>query len=441
MKIFFIGTIIMVFMFSCSDDIKSYPVGSDFIDNDVNLKVLDTFTINAGTFKLDSIITSSTSRILLGSVKDDYFGNLTAQSYFQVVNSDFSISSDAVYDSIGLVLNYDNYYYGDTTRVQTYKVHRLQEYFEPQDDGDEFYNVSKLEYDEEPLGEFTFSPRPTSTSDSIYIPLDKDLGEEIFNKIRDNDINNSDDFLQYFYGLTVIPDTLVDSNVLGFTYTSSSDIDNNSGMRIFYTEDYDDTSEDNDQVINFYIPSSDKHFNAINSNLSGTVIENLDDQETTIDSYDTDQLIFSQGGIGVSARIEMPTLKYLKTLSDESTSLSAELTFAPLLNSYDETRPLQDSLAVYIVDNKNRIVSQLTDVDANTSYAILNQDNDEFNESTYYSIDMSGFVNTIFNSETDLNYAIMIQFIDYNKTVDSVIIDDLDEDKNNIKLSVTYLEY
>ncbi|KAA5823343.1 DUF4270 domain-containing protein [Algibacter amylolyticus] len=440
MKLFLISVFSLLFMFSCSEEVNNYPVGTDFIDNDINIVIVDTFSIKAATYKIDSLITSGTSRMLLGHLKDEYLGNLTAQTYFQVNNSDFSISTNAVYDSIGLVLNYDTYYYGDTLQPQTYKVHRLLEFFEPVED-DDFYNTSKLKYDEEALGEVTFTPRPNSATDSIYIALNTNIGEEIFNKIRDNEINTTDDFVQYFNGLTVIPDATTNSHVLGFNFKSYSDLIDNTSMRIFYTENISDSSEGNDQVIDFFIPNTSMQFNSISANLDNTTISGLSTTGTTISSDDTNQLIFAQAGTGISARIEMPTVKDLKSLSNESAALNAELTFKPLKGSYDASKPLKESLLVYVVDGQNRIVSQLTDLDSNASLAVLNQADNEFDENTYYSIDMSGFVEMIWNSEFDLDYAIMIQFEDYNSVVDALIIDNLNENNDNIKLSVTYLNY
>lgn len=427
-------------MQSCSDEVQNYPVGSDFIDSEINISIVDTFTIKASTFKLDSLVTSGTNRILLGSVKDENFGHLTAQSYFQVQNSNFYISSNAVYDSIGLILNYDSYHYGDTTQLQTYKVHRLLEYFEPYE-GDDFYNLSKLEYDKESIGEVSFMPRPNSETDSIYIPLNRELGEDLFNKIRDKEINTTDDFLQYFKGLTIISDTLINSQVLGFNFKSYSDLDANTNMQLFYTEDVGDSSEDNNHVIDFYISSESAQFNAIKTNLENAVIGDFLDEENTTSESPANQQIFSQAGTGISARIDMPSLINLNDLNKESTVLNAKLTFSPLNNSYDNSKPLKDSLAVYVVDSKNRIINQLTDIDSNASYAILNQNDDEFNQNTYYQIDMSGFVEQVLTADYNLNYAIMIQFVDYNKTVDSVVIDYLSDDKSVIKLSVSYLKY
>lgn len=434
-----ISSICFFILISCTDDIQNYPVGSDFIDNDASLMVIDTFSIKTGTFKLDSLITSSTNRILLGSIDDDYFGHLNAQSYFQVENSNYTIDDDTLYDSIGFVLKFDTYYYGDTTQVQTYKLHQILETVEPEDN-DFFFNTTKLDYDAQSLGELTFTPRPNKSTDSLYIPLDNTLGEAIFNKIKDNEINNTDDFLQFFKGITIIPDTLSNSHVLGFKFLSNdTSLYNNSYMRLFYTQE--DNDEDYEETLDFYISSSDKQFNAINSNLENTLLGDFEDVETIIMSEQTNNLFFAQAGTGISGRIEIPTLKKLNEFSNQSTSLEAELTFAPLSNSYGTNKPLKDSLAVYIIDHRNRIVSQLVDNDSVLSYAILNQNDDEFDNNTYYSIDMSGFVETILNSTYDLNYALMIQLIDYEKTAHNLVIDNTDNENNKVKMSVTFLNY
>ena len=435
MRFLIISIIYVVVFSSCtSDEIKKYPVGSNFIENDIQVRLIDTFSIKTGTFKLDSLTTSSTNRILLGSVIDNDFGHLTAQSYFQVRNSDFSIDHDAVYDSIGFVLNYDRYYYGDTTQVQTYKIHRLLETVKPQE-GDVFFNTSKLDYDAEALGELTFAPKPNRDTDSLYIPMNDDLGKEIFNKILDNDINNSDDFTQFFKGLTIIPSASSNSHVLGFNVSAITNAEKNSSMRLFYTVD-DGDSEDNSYYIDFAISSSGSQFNAIKTDLSSTTIDNLESGETIIPSNDTDNLIFSQAGTGISSRIEIPSIKKLKEASDSGTALSAQLTFSPLKGSYTNNKPLKDSLTVFIIDHKNRILNQLTDINGNSSYAVLNQNDDEFDSQTYYSIDLGGYVEEILNSTYDLNYALMIQFPDYDKTVNSVVIDN-----NDMKLTVNYLNY
>ncbi len=441
MRLFIIGIILLTALVSCAtDDVTNYEVGSDFLDDGVTVRVIDSFTINTGSFKLDSLVTSSTNRILLGHIEDDKLGGLTSQSYFQLSTSIYEIDNDAVYDSIGFIMNYDTYYYGDTTKIQTYKIHEITETFSPED-GDSFYNTSSLEFDSNTIGELSFTPRPNRSSDSLYIPLNDVFGEEIFNKIQDNDINSSDDLLQQFKGLTIIPDETTDSHVLGFNVLTTEDTPGNCSMRLYYTID-DGDGNDNDYYIDFVITDTSKQFNNIISDLSSSIFNEgqFEDGETIIETSESDNLMFSQAGSGITSRIEIPSIKKLKELSEFGSALSAELTFNPLKESYTNTNSLQDSLLVYIIDHKNRIQSQLTTIDGVYSYAILNQDDNEFNSNTYYSIDLSGYVDQILYSEYDLNYALMIQYIDFNNTVNNTVIED-QLTSNQLKLSVKYLNY
>ncbi|OAD42832.1 DUF4270 family protein [Polaribacter atrinae] len=440
MKYLIWGIISIVFLASCATDDTTYEVGSDFIDNNIQVRVLDTFSIKTGTFKLDSIITSGTNRILVGNVEDQNLGRLSAKSYLELITSNFSISTDAVYDSIGMILNYDNYYYGDTTKIQTYTLHRITETVEPDEDASSFYNTSSLDYDDAILGQISFTPRPNKSTDSLFVKMDDVLGEEIFNKIVDNDINNTDDFLQYFKGLVIAPDTSVDSHVLGFNVQTTSGTIGNSMMRLYYSIN-DDDSEDNDYYIDFVISGTGQQFNQIETDLSSTDIGDFEDGEDIKLTTSTDDLLFSQSGTGITARIEIPTIKKLSELYENASTLSAELTFSPLKGSYSDDNPLPQYLSVYIVDQKNRIIQQLTDIDGNIASAILIEDTDEFNEDTYYYVNLSGFVEQILFSDTDLDYALMIQSENFSKEVNKLVIENNASTNREVKLSVKYLNY
>jgi len=440
MRYLIIGVINFVFLASCAtDETATYEVGSDFIENNIQVRIIDTFSIKAGTFKQDSLITSSTNRILLGNVVDENLGRLSATSYLQLITNNFYIDSDAVYDSIGMILNYDAYYYGDTTKIQTYKLHRITKTFEPEE-GAVFYNTSSLDYDAAVLGELSFTPKPNRASDSLFIKMDDILGKEIFNKIVVNDINTSDDFLQYFKGLAIVPDKTKDSHVLGFNTQTTTNTSGNSSIRLYYTIK-DDDSENNSYHIDFVISSIAKQFNEITADLSNTLVNDFEDGEEIKLSTNTNNLIFTQAGTGVSTRIEMPTIKRLLELIENSTALGAKLTFNPLEGSYNENNPLPETLLVYIVDHKNRIIKELTNIDGAVTSAILNEEDNEFNKNTYYTVDLSGFVEEILLSEEDLNYALMIQYADYNKIVNTMVIENDSETSNEVKLTVKYLNY
>ncbi len=457
----FIGIIVFFsFLGACSsDEVANYEVGSDFLDSNLLVRVIDTFTINTGTFKLEEVITSSTGRVLVGHINDSNLGDLTSQSYFQL-NRDFSIDIDnnAVFDSIGFVMNYDQYYKGDTLQPQTYKLHWITQTFEPEDDQDGFYNTDALTKDETlgvngdgVIGQLTFTPRPNRASDSLYIPIDNSIGLEIFNAIQDNEIITSDDFLSEYRGLTIIPDN-TNSHVLGFNTSTTEYVTGNTSLRIYYTlEDGDiDTDDDAPDYIDFVITDITKLFNRITtefenaSNPAFIVTPQepniLNDSELTINSEDTDNLSYIQGGTGLSTSFNMPSIKKLNQLSDFGSSLGAELTFKPTQSSYNTVDDLQDSLLVYIIDDRNRIQTQLTDIEGNISYAILNEEIGVF-DNYFYSIDASNFVDIILSSEEDLDYRIMVQFNNYRQAVENTVIDAGNSNDSKLKLSVNYLNY
>ena len=156
MRLFISIVVFLSFFASCSEEnTTNYEVGGDFIDSDVVIRVVDSFSIKASTFKQEDVITSSTGRMLLGSLKDNVLGDITAQTYFQLTaNSTNFISSsgihvvtdEAKFDSIAFILNTDTYYEGDTTKIQTYKLHEILTEVEPLDDNLVFFNTMYINY-------------------------------------------------------------------------------------------------------------------------------------------------------------------------------------------------------------------------------------------------------------------------------------------------------
>ena len=174
MKLFIGILIFFTVIASCSsDEIVNQEIGNDFLDNNVVIKAIDTLTINTGTFKLDSLNTTNPNRLLLGHIKDEKSGLLiTSQPYFQLSNTDvldndtaLAAIDNAVFDSIGFVMNYDTYYRGDTLQPQTYNVHFITENVTPKDGYDAFFSSSTLQIDPTSIGEVTFTPKPNTDSD------------------------------------------------------------------------------------------------------------------------------------------------------------------------------------------------------------------------------------------------------------------------------------
>lgn len=418
-------------LFSCSEDSSTYTVGEDFLDIDTRVILTDTLSLVTSTVLLDSVSTTNATRLLIGALQDEEFGNLTSQTYFNLLTSSYDIDSDATFDSIGVILYYDRYYYGDTTKVQTFKVHEIIENFEPNDDDDTFYNTSTLKFSDTSLGELSFTPFPNK-KDSIYIPLNDSFGSNLFNKLQDNDVNNYDDLYQIFKGLTIIPDT--DNNVvLGFSRTSSV-------LRMYYTLK-DSDNDDNDYTKDFTIESYNKNFNNITSNRSSTLLNSLKTYDDILETSNTNNFAYIQSGSALNMRVSIPYIKNLNELEQNGTTIGATLKLYPEIKSYESNSIGADSLAVYIVDKKNRLVQQLIDFNGDTVYAKYNTENTEFNSKNYYSADITYFIELIQTSSYNLNYSLLFQFPNNNNSTNKIKIYDSASTDNKMKLTLTYLLY
>ena len=171
---------------------------------------IDTITIDVSTIKMDSLVTSNESRILVGNYDDPLFGKVKSDSYFQVSASSFNLYSqnsdtDAtgyVFDSIAMIMRYDDYYYADTTKVQTLNIHRVIKNFKPNVNDDSFYNNSALGYNDASLGTITYRPKPIG-KDSINIKLDNEFGMSFLISLKIMKLRTSKDFTEYLKGFVL----------------------------------------------------------------------------------------------------------------------------------------------------------------------------------------------------------------------------------------------
>ncbi|MDP3359033.1 MAG: DUF4270 family protein [Lutibacter sp.] len=412
-------------LISCSDDLKTYPVGEDFIELDSKVVQIDTLTLKTATIQLDSILTSGSARLLIGALKDPVFGDLTSQSFLRLAPKDFFVDEKAVYDSIALILHYDRYYYGDTVQTQTYRVHEIIDDFEPKDkDQTQFYNTSTLNFSEEILGELLFKAYPNK-KDSINIALKHSFGKNLFNNIQNKTIENVDDLEKIFKGITVVPDNN-SNNVLGYKMSSSV-------VRLYYTLD-DGLNSDNDRYLDFNIFEL---FNNISSDKTATMLNPITDGEYILPSDKTNNEMYIQAGTSLQMRIEIPYVRDLNILKSENggTVINATLKMYLDPKSHRENISSIESLNVFVIDNKNRLIKQL-------EAATLKSYNPELNYDYYYSIDITSFIDEIQKSPYLTNYALMFQLPNNNQSVDKLLIYDSASGKETkMKIELTYLLY
>jgi len=431
----FLGLLII----SCDSDIDAgeFVVGSDYLAIKNKVVSIDTLTIDVSTIKLDSLVTSSESRILVGNYDDPIFGKIKSDSYFQVHAYSYDLYSqnsdtDAtgyVFDSIAMIMRYDDYYYADTTKVQTLNVHRVMKNFKPNVNDYSFYNNSSLAYNEASLGSITYRPKPLS-KDSINIKMNTEFGLELFNKFKNKEITTYEEFTDYLKGFVLKSSSSTSSSVIGFNLSSV--------LRLYYSKGKGETGDN--YVMDFTISDISKQFNAISSDRAGTLIQDLPLSKMNLSSVFTGNKGFIQSGTGIACRVDFPSIKQLKYISEKGTIVDARLIVKPAKYSYSQF-PLPKTLNIYVVDKLNRIKSTLTDLSGNTVVASLNNADDEFGEDVSYELSLGAFLQKEMLKESDSKSGLLFTLPNLSKVVDRVVLGDQSSKENKMKLQIYYITY
>lgn len=429
-------------VFSCGTDSDAgeFVVGSDYLALSNKVVLIDTVSVEMSTINFDSLVTSNQSRILVGNYEDPIYGKVKSNSYFQLSSSSYALMSGGsdtettnyVFDSISMILKYDNYYYGDTTKVQTFNIHRLLQKVKPNTEDNNFYNNSALSYSDESLGTISYKPRPIE-KDSINIKMSSAFGAALFQKLKKREITDFDSFNEYLKGLVLVPATSNSASVTGFNVSTSK-------VRMYYSK-YQANTEETPYIVDFTISDATKQFNSISLDKTGTIIQNLPVSTSKLSSSLTNHQGFIQSGTGVACRIDFPNIKQLKYLSEKGAIVDAQLVLRPVNNSYSEQYPLADSLKIYVGDNLNRISASLVNSAGTSVFGILNKKSDEFNENIGYLIPIGNFLQKEMLKQSDSRSSLILTLPGISKTVNRIVLGDQKHLNNKILLKIYYISY
>lgn len=428
-------------LFSCGTDTDTgeFTVGSDYLALSNKVILIDTVTVNMSTINFDSLATSSRGRILIGNYDDPIFGKVKSDSYFQLSTDIYalnSIGSDTestnyVFDSISMILKYDRYYYGDTTKVQTFNIHRLTQKVKPNKEDNNFYNNSTLTYSPESLGTISYKPRPRE-KDSINVQMSKEFGEALFQKIKKREVTDFDSFTEYLKGFVLVPENSSSSNVIGFSVSESK-------LRLYYSKYQADI--ETPFRIDFSILDTSKQFNSISLDKTGTILQNLPASTETLSSALLNNQGFVQSGTGVACRIDFPNIKQFKNISANGAIVDAQLILKPVNNTYSEKYPLADSLTVYVGDNLNRISGNLLNAAGASVYGKLSKSSDELNENVGYSISVGSFLQKEMLKQSDSRSSLILTLPGIAQSVNRIVLGDQKHLNNKIQLKIYYISY
>lgn len=449
-----LSLLLLLFMASCStSSIEDFVVGDNFIKDQTGVVMIDTLTIKSSTVKYDSIISNSSGRFLVGSNYNSFSGYKSVNSYMTLKFDGTIDDTKFVYDSICMVMNYDTYYAGDTTVIQTLSVYQLLEQMEL-DDNNYLYTTSKFSYNPVPLGTLNFKPKPNS-GEEVSIRLSDKFGTRLAQMIKDkkDTIITQDLFLKFFNGLVIKTQPNVNGAVIGFrtsdsgttdatntTTSASANIKTKPEFRLYYhlSPNPDDK---HDLYYKFSFITDGIYFNQISGDSSNSLMAGIENSNNERDSKLTNNNLLIQSGIQTFAKLKIPYIDNLLKIGKNSAMVGASLRLYPIKGTYSSTSSLPDSLYVYSADRKNQLISQITIPGSTTTYAYARLNiATEVEETVYYEVDLSSFVESELKEELETSLSLMIGYSSSatKKTAGHVILGGINSAKYSPDLNVYY---
>lgn len=371
---------LMVFFAGCTK--PDITFGESYLDNSfTNVVSVDTATPVVSTVFVDSFVTSATGRAVAGTYTDPLFGNVTAQSYFQVAPPSFSdIYTTALYDSIELVLKPDKSFYGDTTVPLTLTVNQLTQRMAYAENKTSFFNLNSFPADQNSLGTKTVTIRP-SVTDTIAIRLKDEIGLELLSKFKtaQGDITTSDKFIEYFKGIRVS----ASGYMLGF---SDSVI-----MRLHYRQP--GVFQQN-KVIDFTLSNNGYQFNQISVDRTSTPLSGLNSTKKEIFSGATNNSGFLQSVTGSVIKISFPYIRNFLLINQFVKVVRAELIVKPIKGSFSGYYPLPPQLRLSQTTLSNDFGTDINysgTTSPTTQYGNLNIDL-LYGANTEYTYDLTDYI-------------------------------------------------
>lgn len=342
---------IIVSLLSCTR--KDIQFGESSEDGLTTIALIDTISVNLSSVIQDSFETTGASSFLVGKYSDPYLGIVSTKGFFQMTSPTLvpTIPLTAVFDSLSFIIYPNNYYYGDTSRPQTFYLYELAQDI-TFSYNNQLFNTSNVPIKPVALGSRTVWIRPAS-GDSITIRLNDAKGAELFSKLKQasTDVSTSENFVNYFKGISLTNGDNDTTAVYGFKGTMI--------MRLYYhnTIPYADN-----QFVDFTLLTNNYSFNQIIANRAGTGLNPSLHGVTEISSSATNNHSFMQAGTGLYLKMTFPSLRSILNAGKIIKILKAELILQPARGSFDENKyKLPPLLHLAATDETNLVGAEVLD--------------------------------------------------------------------------------
>ena len=410
-------------------------IGNRWVDVNSRLIMIDTCSVEISSVILDSIVTSAGNTVYAGIRESDYWGRTEVSTYMNFKRTDDYTDNSTpeytekyIFDSLTLYLITDNSFCGDTLSEMTLSAYRLSEELALDDKG---YLYAHSEFETEARQKVT--PHPFRTK-AVEIRLSDELGKDMLDKVTSSDESMEDDesFRSYFKGLQLKAESPAKS-ILGFEGRDTTCM-----LKLYYRSQV--YSEPEEHVLEFGLDTV-YMCTHVETDLTGSPIEAFTDPDTEeLSSEECDNLAFASGMLGIYTKIGFPYLNNLRSLGSHVKAASAELLIYPKKGSYcrQNYSELPATLNLYVSDENNISTGgAITDSSGQSLQSgSLTYDDMMFPESTYYSYDITDFINGQFGKiGVNRNFLQMID-PEYGYNLTELVIGDRFSEGYNIKLII-----
>jgi hypothetical protein len=369
--------------------------GDDPESSYTNIVFTDTISVSLSTVISDSFATNGATSFLVGRYKDPYLGIVAARPFIQITTPATipSIPASAQYDSISFIFRPNHYHYGDTTRAQTFYLNEL---IQPitYSYNNSIYNTTNIAVASTPLGTKTIRLRPV-LEDSVQMRLNDSFGAELFSKLRNQstDVTSSDNFLNYFKGVTLSTGVNDTTAVYG--------VRDSMVMRLYYHTTIPYPAP---QSVDFLSLTNSYAFNQILPDRSGTGLISNGTGVTEIKAAKANDQAFMQAGTGLYLKLTFPTLKSILATDKVVKLVKAELYVRPSYLSFDQARyPLPSPIYMAQTDASNIVGASVVDSTGSAiQYAFPSIDN-LYGEDNYYRFNVTNYISSLLASTGSAN--------------------------------------
>lgn len=434
---------LLIFTSCIGDD---FSVGNNLVSVKGRSMLIEDCTVALETHLSDSSVTSGLSRVFEGKYNSPDFGIITAHSYFNFNPPSYNKSefgSDAnvtvKFDSISLILRYDNFTYGDTTQIQTINIYKLRQNIEL-DYKYQLYTTSSVLAEENPWVTYQFNrPQDYWDNDStLVLRLPDEFGLELLSLMhtQSNLLDSYGNFLTYFKGIKLSPGINDNAAINSFVINSEYPI-----IRLHYTTIGAVTTEENKIDMTVYTSTA---FSQIETDRSNTILHSLS-YNKPLTSEETNHKVHLQGMTGLYTKLSFPDLNEILKLGKHVIISSAILYVYPVLGTYNDFTPLPTNLTLNYLNEDGKPIDIYVDASTTSVQSGTLVQDKIYGRNTYYAFNVTSYL----QYEVGLTgmYKSSLQlFLDdteKNNTLKSLVLGDssFSNEENRVKLIIYVIVY